>query len=102
MKTIYFQSRKKYRQWRRLLTDFWDHFPALYFGFFFLIGITAAFMPLSLIGWLLFKTSKKWLGALLVTALGYLYASWLYPTLPPDKKITGEALVHVHHVKRHR
>ena len=101
IKTICFQTRKKYHQWRQLLANFWNHFPALYFGFFFLIGITAASMPLALFGWLLFKAPKKWLGALVITSLGYVYFSWLYCSLPLDKEVTGQALVHIHHVKRY-
>ena len=100
-KTICLQSGKKYNQWSQLLTAFWERFPALYLSLFFLIGIAAVSMPISLAGCLLFATKKKYIGSLVMIVMGYFYFSWLYPTLTFEGEVTGEALVHIHHVKRH-
>ncbi|MEM7175246.1 MAG: ComEC/Rec2 family competence protein [Chlamydiota bacterium] len=100
-RAIDFHLGMRYRRWNQLLATFWDRFPALYLSFFFLIGIATVSMPVSCFGCLFSATKKKFVAGLVISALGYFYFSSLYPTLTFEQEMTGNALVHIHHVKHH-
>ena len=82
-------------------SNFYRHFPALYSGLYFLIGISTAFHLSFLIVGLLFFTIERKIFFLLIILIGFLYTKALHPF--PDLKeeqIYGSGVFHFEKIKR--